>query len=522
MTGPDPLLEPVAHLKTTVQAFVGRPASHDELLRTAARRWPERIAVEAPSGTLTYAELDRAVDGAAASLAALAGRNSRVAVALSHDLPLFSVPFLASRAGVTVLLLNTSLAPAAWARQLAAVDPVAVVADAANHEAADQAASLSGHRVVTASGDVSDLVGTGSKDPTRREGGWASDTLALIATSGTTGVPKTTRVTSAGLIHAAMGYCHLLGLDGSDRSYVCLPLHYIGPLSAQTTTMALVGGTNVIPDDPSAPAAIPRMAAAEITYVDAVPAWLGLLARDRSTRRLTVPSWRTLIYGGSPMPSEVATTLARRFPDLAMWDVWGLSETHGPATALRYNLVAPPLPGTVGRPLPGVEVRADADPGRPGELLIRGANVTPGYADDPVLTAQVLDGGWLRTGDIGTVGPDGCVRLLDRAKDVIMRGGANVFSVEVEAVLSTHPQVAEAAVYGVPDGLGEEAVAATVVLEPGANLDTMALRTLVDERIGRHAVPRRITTTDSLPRNATGKIDKTALRRRAGHHSTEA
>jgi acyl-coenzyme A synthetase/AMP-(fatty) acid ligase len=104
---------------------------------------------------------------------------------------------------------------------------------------------------------------------------------------------------------------------------------------------------------------------------------------------------------------------------------------------------------------------------------------------------------------------------LDRAKDVIMRGGANIFSVEVEQVLTSDPAVAEAAVYGAADNLGEEAVMATIVLRPGANLDVMALRTLIDTTIGRHAVPRRITTADSLPRNATGKIDKVLLRDRA-------
>ncbi len=506
---PSPSLEPTSHLGTTVQSFVDRPASHDALLRRAAARWPDHVAVEAPAGTLTYAQLDAAVTSAATAVRRVAERGDRIAVAMAQDLALFTVPFVASRAGVTVLLLNTGLTTSRWAEQMAVADPVAVIADELYLQQATAAAEVGGHLVVH-----SDLGWVLDDRPDVRLGeGDPEQTLALIATSGTTGVPKMSQVTTRGLIHAAMAYVDLLGLDERDRSYVCLPLYYIGPLSAQTTTMALVGGTNVIPADTAAAGAAARMADAGITYVDAVPAWLGMLARSDDT---PVDTWRTLIYGGAPMPSELAARLDRRFPGLQMYDVWGLSETHGPATALRYDHTAPPMPGTVGRPLAGVEVRTDGQPGHPGELLVRGANVTPGYADDPELSRRVIVDGWLRTGDIGTIGTDGTVRLLDRAKDVIMRGGANVFSVEVEQVLSDHPDVVEAAVYGVPDGLGEEAVGATVVLREGAALDVMALRSLVDTRIGRHAVPRRILVADRLPRNTTGKIDKKALRAQAG------
>ena len=517
-------LEPVPYLGTTVQAFVGRPASHDELLRRAADRWPDRIAVESPSGDLTYRQLDTLVSVAARALRGHCATGGRIAVALAQDTPLFTMPFVASRAGVSVLLLNTSLSPDRWAEQLRTAAPVVLVADPRTLDPVRTAVGLlEGSQkpdLVMADaiwGDSPSSAADADHGGGTGEGGDPDQTLALIATSGTTGVPKMTRVTTAGLIHAALAYVDLLGLDSEDRAYLCLPLYYIGALSAQTTTMSLVGGTCVIPEDISPNGAVARMAAARVTYLDAVPSWLGLMARD--AHDVGVPTLRTIIYGGAPMPPDVAGALFRRFSGdsgLGMWDVWGLSETHGPATALRYDLDTPALPGTVGRPLAGVEVRADAPDGRPGELLVRGRNVTPGYADDAELSRRVIDGGWLRTGDIGTVGPDGTVRLLDRAKDVILRGGANVFSVEVEQVLSRHADVVEAAVYGVPDGFGEEAVTATVVLQEGASLDVMALRALVDAGVGRHAVPRRISVADTLPRNPTGKIDKRLLRQQAG------
>jgi len=349
--------------------------------------------------------------------------------------------------------------------------------------------------------------------------------VALIATSGTTGVPKTTQITSRGLIHAALAYVELLGLAAEEqrepeRTLVVLPLHTIGPWSAQVTAMPLVGGVTVLPDDP-APAAVSRaLHDHQITYLDAVPAWLGVFARHRDLPPL--PAWRTLIYGGAPMPARTAAELARAYPTLSVWDLWGLSETHGPATALRYDAGRPAPAGTVGRAVAGVTVRAvDLDgsagaalpPDCAGELEVRGANVTPGYLDDPDTTAAVLRDGWLRTGDIGTVAGDGTVRILDRAKDVILRGGTNVFSVEVEQVLAAAPGVVEAAVYGVPDELGGEAVSASVVLAAEVALDVPALRRLVVERVGTHAVPRRITVVEALPRNPNGKVDKRRLRR---------
>jgi long-chain acyl-CoA synthetase len=518
VTAGEATFEEVEHLGVRVPAFAGRPGSHHDLLRRAAARWPDRAAVEAPSGCVGYAELDRLVSAAATAVRHVAAPGERVALALGHDLPMAIAPFVASRAGVTALLLNPSLTPDRWAQQLARADPVAVIADAGALAAATAAAAPGGHLVVrddlawALDGPVDEGVAAAEG-----AGAGAPQVLALIATSGTTGVPKMTQVTSAGLLHAALAYVHLLGLQDDERTWVCLPLQTIGPLSAQLTTMPLLGGTAVLPHDTGAAGAARALAAA--TYLDAVPAWLAGLARDLAADpRAELPALRTVIYGGAPMPPDVVAALARRLPHAALWDVWGLSETSGPATAVRVDPAAPAMPGVVGRAIPGVQVAvADGEevsqaPGAVGELLVRGLNVTPGYADDPALSARVLRDGWLRTGDVGTVGPDGSIRLLDRAKDVILRGGANVFSVEVEQVLGTHPDVVEAAVYGVPDGLGEEAVAASVVLRDGAALDVMALRRLVDAAVGRHAVPRRIAAVGALPRNANGKVDKRALR----------
>lgn len=507
-----------AHLGSTVKAFRDRPRSLSALLSAAARRWPERAAVVAPAGTLTFAGLDRAVSAAAAGLRARGvGPGDRVAVVLAHDLALYALPFLASRAGCLALLLSAAHPPERWAAQLRSAGVCAAVVDTTT--ATRAGAALAGGVTLLDSGE---LFSSPAAPPPQDDRLQEDTPVVALPTSGTTGVPKTTLVTSRGLIHAALAYTVLLGLGtdrrsgeaAPERTLVVLPLHSIGPLSAQVTAMALVGGTCVLPADASPAAARRPLAEHAITHLDAVPAWLTLYARLPEPAPL--PALRTIIYGGAPMPAGTAAALALRHPGCALYDVWGLSETHGPVTALRLQPAAPAPPGTVGWPIAGVEVRVGgAGPDGVGELEVRGANVTPGYLDDPVTSAAVLADGWLRTGDVGALAADGSLRILDRAKDVILRGGASVFSVEVEQVLSGAPGVAEAAVYAVADSVGGEAVAAAVVLAPGAVLDAGGLRRRVRTEIGGHAVPRHIAAVAALPRNLTGKVDKRRLREEA-------
>lgn len=482
------------------------PRTLDELLRAAAARWPDRPALEAPSATLTYAELDAAVTAAAGGLADAGARpGDRVALALAHDAAAYAAPFVCSRLGVAGLLLNTSLAPDRWAGQLARVRPRLAVADGDHVDrlraAAGDAPVRPARTALPLDGDARDV----DLPPVPAEPNRA---VILLATSGTTGDPTIVALTSRGLLHVGRAYLDVLDLGEDERSLVVMPLHHIGALSTQTMTMPLVGGCNVLPVDRRPAGALGRMAEHAITLLDAVPAWLTMLPRQPAE---PVPTWRTLVYGGAPMPPDTAATLATGHPHVAMYDVWGLTEAHGPVTAQRYDPARPPAPGQVGRPLGGLRVRAGgpdgpAPPGVTGELEVAGPTVTPGSIE-----GDRRRDGWLATGDLGTVDADGCVRLLDRRKDVIVRGGVTVSCREIEQVLRAAPDVLDAAVFALPAPVGGEAVAAAVVTGSGADPDVGGLRRLVSERIGAHAVPRRITRIDELPRNATGKVDKPAL-----------
>lgn len=508
-----------------------RPRSLHALLRAAATRWPSRTAVEVleRGRRLSWAVLDERVTWMAACLRAAVPGPDGVALAARHGLDALVAGFVASRAGVALLLLPPDQ-PGRWEARLEAADVRVVVGRAADRAAVTAA----GARLVDEAALWPVAGGAGGSHHVSLASGsaWAAGAVAVpgvappaddedravlcLGTSGTTGVPKTTQVSSRGLIAAALGYVAVLGLAAvpPERSLVVLPLASIGPHSAQATAMALVGGTLVLPADP-APADGPRLVAEhDVTHLDAVPAWLTAFARAGGDAPPPAPALRTCIFGGAPMPPTTLTRLAAGWPTCTFTDVWGLSETHGPATTRRHVTGTEVAAGDVGTPLPGVEVVALGRDGTPlgaderGELGVRGAVVTPGYLDreGPVVN------GWLRTGDLGLVTANGGVRLLDRAKDVVLRGGHTVFSVEVEQVLAGADAVEAAAVVGVADAVGGEAVAALVVLHAGAELDVADLRARVSAAIGPHAVPRRLQSVANLPRNATGKIDKESVR----------
>jgi acyl-CoA synthetase (AMP-forming)/AMP-acid ligase II len=211
------------------------------------------------------------------------------------------------------------------------------------------------------------------------------------------------------------------------------------------------------------------------------------------------------------------TALRERMPQLRLYDAYGLTETHSPATIL-IDAEFRRKPGSVGRPVPCAEARVVDDDGRDvpaggaGELWLKGPMVTSGYYADSAATAEAITDGWLHTGDLARLDEEGYVFILDRKKDMITRGGFKVYSVEVEYLLVSHPDIAEAAVFGVPDPLAYEAVAAYVVPAAERTVDVPTVQAWVNNRMADYAVPRFVRVVDTIPRNRTGKVDKVALR----------
>jgi long-chain acyl-CoA synthetase len=252
----------------------------------------------------------------------------------------------------------------------------------------------------------------------------------------------------------------------------------------------------------------------KVTLFEGVPTMYHAMLNSSDRDRFDISSLRTCVSGGSAMPVEVMRGFEKAFGCVVL-EGYGLSETS-PVASFNH-LDREHKPGSIGTPIEGVEMKVfdeqdeEVPAGEVGEIVIRGHNVMKGYWDRPDATAEVMRGGWLHTGDMARVDEDGYFFIVDRKKDMIIRGGYNVYPREVEEVLYEHPAVLEAAVIGVPDpGMGEE-VGAAVVLRPETDATAEEIRAFVKERVAGYKYPRHVWFTDELPKGPTGKVLKREL-----------
>jgi len=508
-------------LGAQVLSYPDRPRTVVDVLDGAVAAFGDRTALRAPEGDLTYAEFAEVVEGAVERLTdegLTAG--DRLAVAARNGLDLAVALFACARGGFVMVGLNLRLRAPQWAYMLRHSGARLALGQP---EALDElrAAGAQAGMAATAVRDVGDRF-RGRRRPWAYDAGQRPDeaaAFAVVYTSGTTGRPKASRVVHRCSVHSAMSYVEVVGLAGHDRTAVLFPLYYISGLHAHVLPMMLVGGTSVLVADASAHDFVELLARERITWMYTVPSMWQLLLREDGFTASALPDLRRGAFGGSPFPTTLLDSIRQRFPRVRLTDIYGLSETHSPATMLRDEEFTAKR-GSVGRPLPCMEAKVVDDSGHevpagdPGELLLRGSLVTTGYDGDDEATRAAISAGWLRTGDLARMDPDGYVFILDRKKDMITRGGNKIFSVEVEQLLLTHPAIADAAVVGIPDPIAFEAVAAYVVPADGTQLTRRDVQRWVAERMSDYAVPRQVRVVDEIPRNRTGKILKADLRQR--------
>jgi long-chain acyl-CoA synthetase len=336
------------------------------------------------------------------------------------------------------------------------------------------------------------------------------DTAVILHTSGTTGVPKGAQLTHNNLFcNQGVVARSLLNIGPNDVVMGCLPLFHVFGLTCGLLTATCAGATLALLPRFDPVEALQMIAAERVTIFQGVPTMYIAMLASADRDDADVSSLRVCVSGGAAMPVEVLRAFEDRF-GCTVLEGYGLSETS-PAVCFnrpgRMRKV-----GSIGTPIDGVQMRiVDEDGnnvlvGTPGEIQVRGHNVMKGYWNLPDATDAAIKDGWFCTGDIGRVDEDGFYYIVDRKKDLIIRGGYNVYPREVEEVLHEHPAIAEAVVIGIPDdSLGEE-VGAAVVLKHDVAADGEELRDFVKCRVAAYKYPRHVWIVDSLPTDPTGKV----------------
>jgi len=488
------------------------------VLDQAAAGRPGHPAVRMDDMVLGYSDLQEAAGRVVSLLSSLGvAPGDRVGIMLPN-VPAFPVAFYgALGAGAVVVPMNPLLKSREVAYYLG--DSGAKVLFAWHTAAAEAAkgAAASGTRVVVVDDpDARSLLAGLFPVHTRAERA-DDDDAVILYTSGTTGQPKGAELTHANLIrNAELTAQTLIGAGPDDVVMGCLPLFHVFGLTCGLNA-AVVGGATLtlLPRfDPGKALAI--IARDRVTIFEGVPTMYAAMLHHPSSADADTSSLRVCVSGGAAMPVEILHAFEKTFGCMIL-EGYGLSETSPVASFNHPN--AERKPGSIGTPVAGVEMRVvgndgqELPPGEVGEIAIRGHNVMKGYWGKPEATAEAIPDGWFRTGDLARVDSGGYFFIVDRKKDLIIRGGYNVYPREIEEVLYEHPAVGEAAVIGIPhDQLGEE-VAAAVSLKPGATATPQELQAYVKERVAAYKYPREVWVVPELPKGPTGKIVRREVRR---------
>ena len=495
------------------------------VLLARAGSGPEAIALHADDGPVTYGELDARSGALAAAYLDGLEPGTRVGIVAGNG-PAFVVAYLAAlRAGMIAVPLDPAAPPAELSRNLSTVGAGLVVAS----EPHRKHGGLDGNTVVALPVDGS-LPGIAPSAKHTIVSVAPDDTAVLLFTSGTAGAPK-----PAILTHGSLG-ANLeqvqrhpgLALRPDDIGLGLLPFFHIFGLNVALGLPLAAGASVVLIERFDPTDSLARTRDGKVSVIAAVPAvfaaWLDL-PDDRAPSD-AFAAVRLAVSGAAALPAEIAAGMHERFA-VDVREGYGLTEASPIVTTAAIGGAA--RPGSIGPPLPGVEVAlrdedgADVLAGDPGEIWVRGANVFAGYWRDPEATARVIDSaGWLHTGDLAITDDDGWLRLVDRAKDLIIVSGFNVYPAEVEEALVEHPDVAEAAVVGVPDAKSGEAVVAFVVPCAGATPTWTELIAHLRRRLARYKLPSRIEFVDELPHTFAGKVPRRALRALAGRATNDA
>jgi long-chain acyl-CoA synthetase len=501
------------------------------LLRESARTAPDKPLLHFGDQSLTYAQVDETSGRVASALLARGLDPGRTVAVQLPNLPQFVLAYFGIlKAGLVMLPLNPLLKAPEIAYHLRDSDAAAIITvDLVVEEvlkslvdedfggvdvyvvkttAADPPNGTRAFEELYQAPDTRDIAPTN-----------ADDTAVLLYTSGTTGKPKGAELTHFQLFMACTVGGDTFGYRPDDVSLVVLPLFHVFGLSSIFNVAVRFGGSAVLVPRFETGAVLDALERHRCTIFGGVPTMYVALAQAGPGER-DLSALRVGISGGASIPGEVIRAFEHAFPGVVILEGYGLSETSALAT---FNISTDERRVlSIGKPMWGVDLRIVDDGGHElprgadhvGEICLRGHNVMKGYYKNPKATADAMGGGWFHTGDLAYMDEDDFVFIVDRKKDLVIRGGFNVYPREIEEVLHTHEAVAEAAVVGRPDTrLGEEVVA-YVSLAPGASASSEELIAFAKERLAAYKYPREVHVLEGLPKGPTGKILKSELRGR--------
>lgn len=490
-----------------------------------ARRTPEKVVAHHAAGSLTYGELDAQATRFAGGLRAAGIKPGDVVGFQLPNIAQFLVCFFGTvKAGGVCLPINPLLTGPeveyllddSEARLLVSMP---MFADAA--EKATAAVGIDLYMVGAQEGqrDFTELLGSDDADPVIGDvhPSALEDLAVLVYTSGTTGRPKGAMLSHGAMFVGAKIAGETFQARSDDVTLAALPLfHVFGMVSVMLVAMQ-VGATLVLVPRFEVGPVMDAMEKHGVSVLPGVPTMLAGLLTDKQDRDLS--KLRVAVSGGAAMPGAVMRAVEERFGNLWVMEGYGLTETaavacQNPSREERRELsIGKPIWGTEMRVAGPDDVELPAGPENVGEILIRGPQLMLGYLNRPEATAEAFANGWFHTGDLGYRDADGYYFIVDRMKDMIIRGGYNVYPREIEEVLFAHPAVNEVAVIGKPDDRMGEEVVAVVSLQPGQQATAEELTAYCKERLAAYKYPREFRFLDELPKNATGKLLKTELRR---------
>jgi long-chain acyl-CoA synthetase len=503
-----------------MRCFPERPHSAYALLADAVSSNADGEALVCGAERLTYRELETLVARCAAGLAQRGvAAGDRVAILLGNGIPFPVVMFATLRLGAIAVPISIREQTPGLAYMLEHCGAKLVVhdADLADRLPPESQTPALAHRIPVEPGAPCSRMALLAEPHGTAPAAVEEDTAIILYTSGTTGRPKGAMLTHLGICHSALHFEYCMGLNSADRAIVAVPMSHVTGVIALIAAMVRAAATLIVMPVFKSGEFLALAQRERMTHSLLVPAMYNLFLLDPAFETGDFKAWRVGGYGGAPMAPATIARFAQKLPGLSLMNAYGSTETTSPVTMMPPSETAA-RPDSVGCALPCAEILimdeqgCEVATGQQGEIWLRGPMVVSGYWNNPEATAESFVAGFWRSGDVGSIDAEGYVRVFDRTKDMINRGGYKVFSVEVENVLMSHPAVLEAAAVAQACPVLGERVHAFVALKQ-ADVRAEDLKEHCARLLADYKVPDFFTLrTEPLPRNANGKLMKRALR----------